>query len=224
MILPAKIPYDSTGDNVIVISYPPGGLGNFVYYLLTEFANDTIKIDNSQFTFEPSGRSHRSKKYTNLYFHRPENYQPLIWSSCYDQVLEGKRILVLCDNELYDEYSELRTVFPKATVVRIVIDPEIHYIIHAMLHTKNHLSHNLNIEELQNQTFPDMQGKFDPIDQDRIVNFSLREMMLDCNATVCALIKKLNMQVIDTIRLESVVSEWYQLHNRYFIKLRKNAV
>lgn len=122
--------FDPKSNNCVVIMYPTGGYGNFLYYILTEFLKDTVKTNNNNFKFSNSGDSHSCKKYV----------EPFLLGSCYanqklkefqycyaindqftyNQISSGKKFLVLADvGNLGDNVNFLRKYFPNATIFRI---------------------------------------------------------------------------------------------------------
>ena len=108
---------------MILISYPSGGFGNFLFHVLTEFADNTYKPDNSNFEFDLVGRSHQTIKYTKIYFH-DRDYTLLLPDT-------DKECLILCDNGINnDSYAKINTVFHGATIIRTVIDNSVRPIIY----------------------------------------------------------------------------------------------
>jgi hypothetical protein len=107
--------------------YPSGGYGNFLYHLLTEYIDNTVKVNNKSFQFSATGNSHSTYKYTESFL-LGKNYKNLQDFSynyqvndqdSYEQVLQGKKFLVLGDTgNLVDSVKFLRTYFPQATFVR----------------------------------------------------------------------------------------------------------
>ena len=119
--------FDRASTNAIVIMYPTGGYGNFLYYLLTEHFDNTVKIENHKFKFSESGNSHRVYKYTEPFLLGPHyknlkdftyNYQVYDQDS-YDQIQKGRRFLILGDTgNLMDSVRVLQKYFSNATFIR----------------------------------------------------------------------------------------------------------
>ena len=98
---------------MILISYPSGGFGHFVYHALTEFANNTYKPDNKDFYFDALGTSHGTVKYIPVYFHDPEDYS-------YELPDTDLECLLLCDNGIdNDGYKKINEFFPRAKKIKI---------------------------------------------------------------------------------------------------------
>lgn len=211
----SRIPFNPTGNNIIVISYPPGGFGHFIYHLLTEFTEETAKPDNSSFTFSSAGNSHSTKKYTVTYLHDPAKYHPYIDS---DVDAVNKKILVLVDNEWADnQYTRLREVFPFASIVRMCSTPDIYPIVCALVTAKT--------QDIRSVLYcpPDYEGagKFAPLAMPGVVNVPIQDFILDPFETFYKLTQELGLTVIKSDQLHSLVAEWRKAHKPYFIELYK---
>lgn len=109
--------------------YPTGGYGNFMYKVLTEFFENTVKVNNSNFEFSNSGNSHKTYKYTET-FHLAQvrtkqnkkfeyNYQVYDEESM-RQINQGKKLLVLADvGSIADNVNFIKKYFPHAKIIRI---------------------------------------------------------------------------------------------------------
>lgn len=108
-------------NNCVVIMYPTGGYGNFLYYLLSVFLKNTVKTTYTDFKFDSTGNSHTFPKYTEIFNLNKEkfNYTYNI-DDCYvDQINNGKKFLVLADvGNLGDNVRFLKRYFPNATIIR----------------------------------------------------------------------------------------------------------
>lgn len=125
--------FDRDSSNAIVIMYPTGGYGNFLYYLLSEFFDNTVKVDQSSFEFNQAGNSHAVKKYTQIFSLGRAYYSKTLRDFSYDyqlydlsaqeQINAGKKFVVLGDvGNLGDNVIFVRKYFPKATIVRVYAD------------------------------------------------------------------------------------------------------
>lgn len=217
MMPTSRIKFDPTSSEIILITYPPGGFGNFVYHLLTEFAEQTVKPNNSTFAFSKAGNSHSTKKYTVSYSHNPLMYRPYIDS---DVDTVDKKILVLVDNEWHDnEYTKLREVFPNAKIVRMCSEPSIYPVVCALVTAKTQgIDANLYCP-------PDYKGagKFAPIESANVVNVAIRDFILDPVETFYKLTQGLGLTVINTKQLHTLIAEWRTTHRLYFIDLYKEC-
>jgi hypothetical protein len=210
-----RIKFDPTSSDIILITYPPGGFGNFVYHLLTEFTDQTVKPNNSSFAFSGTGNSHGTKKYTVTYSHNPSKYHPYIDS---DVATEGKTILVLVDNKWYDnDYSRLREVFPNAKIVRMCFEPRMYPIVFALVTAKTK-GIQANIYVPPNYKG---EGKFTPLHLPNVVNASIEDFILDPFETFYKIATELGLTVINTDQLHGVVAEWRKVHKPYFEDLYK---
>lgn len=215
MMPTSRIPYDPTGSDIVLITYPPGGFGNFIYYLLTEFTDQTVKPNNSSFAFSNAGNSHSTRKYTVTYSRDPVKYFPLIDS---DVIWENKTILVLVDNAWQDnEYARVQQVFPNAKIVRMCSDPSIYNIVAALIASK---TQGVPIDLRYRDPY-DGTGKFAPLTQDGVVNVSIKDFMLDPFDTFYKLVTDLGLTVIRTEELHIVFAKWRKVHKPYFEDLYK---
>jgi hypothetical protein len=222
--------FDPEGDNIILISYPSGGFGNFLYHILTEHADNTVKIKNTNFNFSSTGDSHSTSKYTNIFQNNSDTYQPAIT----DNVdITDKKILVLCDNGIENDlYTDINKLFPNATIVRTVISPVIRPIIYqtcivkamrsdVISESKNHVQKNwidgnepYAIREnftLFYHNWPFLWGE-----NDNCINLNLELLITDTFSTIVKLIEDLNMKVINTDRLKKIINEWTLENSKYF--------
>ena len=118
--------FDKNSKNIILIMYPTGGYGNFLYYLLTEYFSNTVKVKN-KFQFSSSGDSHQIIKYTSPFllgasYNKIQQftYNYIVNDKkAYDQILSGKKFIVLCDTgNLVDTIKIKELYFPNASVIR----------------------------------------------------------------------------------------------------------
>ena len=220
--------FDLASENVILISYPSGGFGNFLYYILSEFADQTIKISSNKLSFNELGDSHNAIKYTNTYFMDPIAYQPTI-----DLDPKNNKILVLCDNGINnDQYNKLKPTFPNAKIIRTVIDLAVRPIVYqtciikAMRQNFNteHATHIKNnwvdaIEDYaqrENFTLLYHNWSFGWGHDESVINVSLEKLILNPFNTIKDLISKLDMQLINENQLKTVLAEWYTANKKYF--------
>lgn len=122
--------FNKDSENIIVIMYPTGGYGNFLYKVLTDYLEHTVKIEDPDFTFSESGNSHKSKKYTEIFDLGSAYYEKRLKTFSYDyrildetvldQIQMGKLIVVLADTgNLGDNVNFIRRYFPHAKIIRI---------------------------------------------------------------------------------------------------------
>jgi len=222
--------FDTNSKDIILISYPSGGFGNFLYHILTEFADQTVKVSNNNFSFSKSGNSHDTIKYTNTYFHDPDNYEPLIDNKV-DTV--NKKILVLCDNGIdNDSYHKIKKKFSSATIVRIVIDSFTMPVIYGTMVKKamqtdllsatqehvnaNWIDYNEAYAVRENFTLLYHNWPFKWHALDDCINVSLEHLITDPINALVKLIHDLNMQVLEVNKLEITVTAWCEKNSEYF--------
>jgi hypothetical protein len=221
--------FDTAGENIILVSYPSGGFGNFIYYVLTRFADQTVKVPNLEFNFSTNGNSHAADKYTNTYFHDPIEYISKI-----DFDPKDKKILILCDNGINnDNYTKVKTVFPNATIVRVVIESTVRPVIYQTCVIKAIEMQHLNVENQPqvNAYWSDAETDYaqrenftlfyhnwpfgwQPLAES--INLSLEELVTNPVATITNLIGRLGMKLVDEENLQSVVNDWVNSNSKYF--------
>ena len=211
---------------MILISYPSGGFGNFLYHCLTEFASNTYKSDNEDFKFDLLGRSHDTKKYLPIYFHDPNNYKLLLP----DTELE---CLILCDNGINnDSYAKINTVFHGATIIRTVIDNSVRPIIYktcvvkaqnsdTIKETKKQVSTNWidsanDYAKRENFTLLYHNWPFKWQNDPQCINVSLEEFIVDPAHTIRTLIGLLKGETVNPDRLMELCDQWKSINEQYF--------
>lgn len=210
---------------MILISYPAGGFGNFLYHALTEFSSNTYKPTNQNFKFDSAGRSHSTKKYTPIYFHDPKNYQ----LSVPETDLE---CIVLCDNGIHnDSYTQINQIFPGATIVRCVISENVKPIVYKTCIIKakksNVLEENINqvADHWDNQEDYSIRENFTLLyhnwpfawlNEKQCINVDLEKLITDPVTTIEQIITSIGGQVIDKELLETTSKEWVAANKKYF--------
>ena len=228
---------DTAGKNIILVSYPSGGFGHFIYHVLTSFADGTVKISDTDFNFQSNGDSHMTKQYCKPYYHDPDNYIPNI-----DVDPKDKKIVILCDNGIpNDGYEKVIKVFPNATIVRMVIDQGIRPVIyHAMIkkalkvdviqHNKDHIENHWTdsaedyaIRENFTLWYHNWPFKWNP--NESAINVSLEKLVTDPVTTLIDLINRLDMTVVDYAGLDTLCKKWLDINSSYFFVYHKaNAI
>lgn len=220
--------FDTSSNDIILISYPSGGYGHFLYYILSEFADQTVKLSNNQLIFSDDGNSHSIVKYTNTYFMDPAEYYP----QC-DIDPQDNKVLVLCDNGINnDKYDKIKLVFPNATIIRMVIDPAVRPIIYQTCVVKamrqdfndNHSEHiknnwsNSAEDYAQRENFTllyhDWSYGWEP--NELTVNLSFEKLLIQPIDTIKELINQLGMQIVNESKLKTVLDDWFTANEKYF--------
>ena len=121
--------FRADSENCILVMYPTGGYGNFLYYLLNEHLESTVKIPRTEWQFR-HGNSHSYPKYTESFLLgqaeeygnlRKFNYNYKITNAiAADQIGQGKQFVVIADvGNKGDNVKFLRKYFPKACIIRM---------------------------------------------------------------------------------------------------------
>lgn len=219
--------FDTTSNNIILITYPSGGFGNFLYYVLTEFSKETVKLPDNKFILRDSGDSHSVIKYTNIYF-KDNNYNPTISVNPYND-----KILILCDNGINnDNYDKLHLTFPNAKTIRLIIDFSIRPVIYKTCTIKamettlfnetqphvagNWVDYNEDYSQRENFTllYHNWPFKWEPLNN--TINVSIEALINNPISTIKSLISELQLSTVNIDKLDYVVDKWINLNNQYF--------
>lgn len=220
--------FDPKGNNIICISYPTGGFGNFLYHILVSFAEETIDPTTISFSFSPTGDSHNIKMLSNIYFKDPEYYDPWIIVDHDD-----KSIPVLCDNGINnDQYTQLLKVFPYAKILRVIISPKVRPIIYQTYNNKalnvtllddvqDHLNanwqdsnENYAIRENYTLFYHNWPFKWEQIDG--VINFNLEELIINPYNAIVMLFDMLGLTLINKEILINTLADWTTANQKYF--------
>lgn len=213
--------------NVVVISYPAGGFGNFLFYVLSEFADRTVKINDPKFEFNANGDSHRVKKYTNIWFNDPDRYN-VGFTTESDEI-----VLVLCDNGINnDSYDKIRQYFNNPTILRVTIDYDVRPVIYHTCVVKAMKSNVIleNSKEVnkhwidcdkpyaQRENFTLLYHhwpfKWDP--DETTVNISLEDLINNPVQTLSNIIHAIGCSVIRPDDLKKCCDQWITVNQQYF--------
>lgn len=220
--------FDTTSDKIILISYPSGGFGNFLYYVLTQFAKETVKITESKFDFSSTGDSHATKKYSTIWFKDPDKYNANLTVDPKDSY-----ILVLCDNSINnDSYDKIRDTFPNAQILRLFISKNVRPVVYqtcvikAMasdlnLENYNYISqfwkdHNESYTQRENFTLLYHNWPFKWEEQNGVINLSIEKLVTDTKSALMSAISSLGLTLINDAELDNLISEWKIKNQRYF--------
>ena len=214
-------------SQVVLISYPSGGFGHFIFHVLTEFTNETYKPNNNHFTFSNTGDSHGTKIYSQIYAHDPDDYRPIIPD-------KNRTTLVLCDNGINnDEYIKIRKYFINEKIVRVVIDPMVRPVIYQTCvlkamkessvesqHTMDKwVDHHEDYAKRENFTllYHNWPFKWDNVKEDNIINFNLEKLIVNAYSAICELIDKLGFSLRNKEQLQELCARWTQANSPYFL-------
>ncbi len=213
--------FDPTGNNIIVINYPPGSFGNFLYLVLSMFVRETVSVDaNKDFKFSESGNSHAVVKYTSL-FRAGEEYVPTILNGF---PFENRKILVKADSGLeVSGLTEIKQTFPNATIVRVAVDA---YSSFLALHTfyekvQNRQAPENAYEYFKSQGNLNRVAKWTSIKSEKIVNIQLTELALDPAKAIRTLIANLRLTMINEDKLDPLCAGWKHANREYLLAFKQ---
>lgn len=212
-------------SDVVLISYPSGGFGNFIFHALTCHSSNTFKTDQ-KFKFSNNGNSHSTIIYTNRYFKDPDTYLLEIPDP-------SKTTLVLCDNGLdNDSYNKIKQHLPAGKIVRLCIDPAVRPVVYQTYNIKakcstieNDISehvlnnwgdsiHNYSVRENFTLLYHNWPFGWGPVNG--VINVSIEKLYLDPVDTICSLIGDIGDTVINKIHLEELCMNWKAANKQYF--------
>jgi len=214
-------------NNVIVISYPSGGFGNFLFHVLTEFANDTYKVPNDGFLFSTNGNSHNTTKYTSIYFHDPDHYTLMIPDPT-------KKTIVLCDNGINnDTYHKVKLAIPNCTIIRLCITEKVKPVIYqtctvkalrsdVIVDTLDQVSANWtdaheNYAARENFTLMYHNWKFKwEYSDDAQINLSIEELITNPVSCLTQVIRDIGSIPINLDKLDALCGDWQKANQQYF--------
>jgi hypothetical protein len=115
--------FDRDDPNAIVVMYPTGGYGNFLYMLLSNYLKNTVKL-SSHFEFSKTGNSHAVPKHVEPFLLGDQksnlNYTYRVYPAAEEQIKQGKKFLVLGDmGNRGDNTGFLKRYFTNATIIRV---------------------------------------------------------------------------------------------------------
>jgi hypothetical protein len=210
-------------SKVILISYPSGGFGHFIFHVLTEFAEETYKPPGNKLAFSSTGNSHGTNTYSGIYRDRQENLTI---------PHTDKTVLVLCDNGINnDGYAEINAKFADARIVRVTIDAAVRPIIYQTCVVKamqatvdsqftmaNWSDADEDYAKRENYTlfYHNWPFGWQADSSLNILNFSLESLVRDPFTALIVLIQQLGMTVCHRQQLHDLCVEWQQANAVYF--------
>jgi hypothetical protein len=121
---------DFNSENAVLIHYRGGAYGNFLFHIIGNHVSNTVKIDNSNFSFGSTGNAHSTVKYISIYHLAGEldkkiksyndyKYVPTVTNQqAWQQIQDGAKFLVLCDTSIIDNNRHLLSMWPNGVIVR----------------------------------------------------------------------------------------------------------
>lgn len=227
---------DKLSNNIIVISYPVGGGGYFVYTALAMYGRGVAHPTMEQFDFDSRGTCHRSVVATPIFRALPDDYALKI-SKMRSQEVQGKKILVLSDHEdLIDvDYAHTRQHFPNATIVRITVDQDTADVIYRTAYEKprdqdliqtlqqqHALSdqHHSSLRSWMRQHFRNrlswFQQHWQPVQIPGVINFPMKKLIFPERGGVAQLIRDLSLSVSGPVALAELCHRYRDANLRYY--------
>ena len=124
---------DFNSENAVLIHYRGGAYGNFLLHVIGTHVDNTVKIENDNFSFSSTGNSHSTFKYISTYNLASEldkkiksysdyKYVPTVTNEhAWQQIQDGKKFLVLCDTSVIDNHHYLLSMWPNSVMIRTVM-------------------------------------------------------------------------------------------------------
>lgn len=212
-------------DNIIFISYPSGGFGNFVYHVVSNYFANTHKVPIKNFAFDSLGTSHATQKYLATWFHDPDTYT-LDFES-------DSTLVLLVDNGINnDSYSKLRSVFKQGTIIRLNIDESSKPVVYKASVIKamrsDLISNVKNIVEAnwidssedyalrENFTlfYKNWPFKWQPVEN--VVNINISELIKNPLATFEYIADAVHDKLINVSVLTTLINDWKVSNKQYF--------
>lgn len=214
--------------NLLLISYPSGGFGNFIFHVLTEFSDNTYKPNNDKFKLSSIGDSHNTNKYTTTWYHDPDHYK-------LNYIDTDKKILILCDNGINnDTYTKIYSCFNDIQIIRNYISKPIRPVIYKtcvykaqrsteLIENYNHISANwIDKDEYYAQRenftllYHNWPFKWDEVHENSIINLNLESLIINPYHTIEDCIKKIGGNVINEHGLKILCNNWQSVNYEYF--------
>jgi hypothetical protein len=214
-----------SGD-IIFVSYPSGGFGNFVFHVLTHHFKNTHKVSKNDFNFSPDGNSHSTTKYLPDWFHDPDEYI-LDFES-------NRKLVLLVDNGITnDGYTKLRARFNHGTIVRLNISDNVRPVVYKTMAVKAQRSdpvketlanvksnwddnYDWNIRENFTLLYKNWPFAWNPIIATDLVNVSIEDLIRNPLDTFRTLAVALDDEIVEHEELDKLILEWKKKNQKYF--------
>lgn len=212
-------------DNVVLISYPSGGFGHFIFHALTAHASNTYKV-TSDFKFDDLGTSHQAVEYTKKFNDSDKNY-------VLNHPDPSKIALVLCDNGINnDNYDVVKTKFPKSPIIRLCISESIKPIIHQTQSVKarnwsvmaditrqvidNWEDWAQDYAQRENFTLLYHNWNYRWAPNESTINIDIESLVARPVETITNIIHAIGGQVINPESLADLCNKWKTVNQQYF--------
>jgi hypothetical protein len=230
--------FDTTSDQIILISYPSGGFGHFLYHVFTHYFHGTVKLPAASVALPDGTNFHHLEKYNTVWYgtRKIPDYK---WSpEITVDYLPTDKILVLCDHgypkEQHDTYWQVSEVFPNAHIIRVCCQGSALPVIYNTFNGKSGFDLGPETEKYvqnvwgtledwavrENFTLQYHKGlyEFKPVTLDRLLNLHMIDFIARPATVLVDLAKNFDLTVINQSSLNLFCKKW--LVSQYsFIKV-----
>jgi hypothetical protein len=233
-----SVNFDPLSDQIILISYPSGGFGHFLYHVFTHYFHGTVKIPNSKFELSKGDSFHNSKKYNKVWYGTRENEGHQWVPEITVNYLPNEKILILCDHGWYsdpknDTYNQTFNFFPNAQIIRVCSHDTALPIFHNTLNGKSgfvkkypevveHTQSSWGTDEdwavRENYTlwYHSSPHQFRPMVLANGINLHLADVVSSPVTTLISAAKYFGLDVIDQSLLTLFCKKWLRAQHMYF--------
>ena len=226
---------DPATDKLLLVHYPAGGFGHFLYYLLTQHAKETVSIP-SFLRFSDTGDAHRQYRYLPDYTH---DWRPGFSYELKSMLpLSESSIKVLpCDNAINANMTNMKKNFPNARILRVCVESEsrltlLKLNVQKALRlsvidwvTRDVLPNLVSVEPINFSQWvihkaiwrsaDEYYVKWHPLRDTTITNLSLTNFLLDPIKEFERVCSHLNLTVVNRDKLVSTIDQWKEIHTEY---------
>lgn len=215
-------------SNVLVINYPSGGFGNFLYHLLTAYADNTVKIGGHKFNFSATGNSHDNKRYTDPIKKLTAGYTiKFLDKTNLHLVTHDPGI----DSPVSEHFQQIKEYFPNAKIVHCYLTEQIRPVIYKtfMIKAYNkdpvsylkdavdqqwHSNEDYAIRENFTKLYHNWAWPW-PAMPDAI-NFNLEKFVQNPFRAINTLIEHTSGKLINKRKCRQTLKQWYVENFKYF--------
>lgn len=221
-------------NDLVCISYPTGGFGNFVFHVVSEYFANTHKLDKIEFPFEfEQGNSHNTRHYLGIWRHDPDGFvfpnndqiKKLAESNC--------TAVLLIDNGIdNDSYLKLKKTFDQCRIVRLTVDDYSKPVV--IKRSINARTDSSIVDHLNSQVVGHWEEGEQPYSIREnftlmyhnwsygwgavtgVVNISISDLIKNTLGTFEHLAHQLNDTLLDISNLKLLIDKWYDANKEYF--------
>lgn len=226
---------DPATDKLLLVHYPAGGFGHFLYYLLTQHTKETVST-TSYLRFSDTGDAHTQVRYLPDYIH---DWRPDFSYSLKSMMLTSDdSIKVLpCDNGTNADMTNMKKNFPNARILRVYVEPESRLTLLKLgaqkvfkvpvvnWITRDILPNRASAEPITYSQWAihkatwwaadEYYVKWHPLADTNVINLSLTNFLLDPIKEFERVCNQLNLTVVKYDQLISIIDQWKEIHSEY---------